>query len=105
MWRAGSANSSGCVPDRPWPPKDATLLDTLETLRGMIAEKFEVAPERVQRDATLETLGLDSLAVFDLIFDIESAFDIKVENDQVKIATVGDVVDLVERLRQEQGKV
>lgn len=80
-------------------------MDTLETLRGMIADKFEVSPEAVQPEATLETLGLDSLAVFDLIFDIESKFDIKVENDQVKISTVGDVIALIDQLRKEQGKV
>lgn len=79
-------------------------MDTLDTLRGMIADKFDVPPEKVQTAATLETLGLDSLAVFDLIFDIESVFDIKVENDQVKIVTVADVVELIDRLRQEQGK-
>jgi acyl carrier protein len=79
-------------------------LNTLETLRGMIAEKFEVLPDQIQPAATLETLGLDSLAVFDLIFDIESKFAIKVENDQVKIETVADVVELIDRLRQEQGK-
>ncbi len=79
-------------------------MDTLETLRGMIAGKFEVAPAAILPEATLETLGLDSLSVFDLIFDIEGVFDIKVENDQVKIETVGDVVALIDRLRQEQGK-
>ena len=79
-------------------------MDTLEILRGMIAEKFEVNPEAVKPEATLETLGLDSLAVFDLIFDIESKFDIKVENDQVKITTVADVIALIEQLRREQGK-
>ena len=80
-------------------------MDTLEILRDMIVDKFEVSPEAVQPDATLESLGLDSLAVFDLIFDIESKFDIKVENDQVKITTVGDVIALIDQLRREQGKV
>jgi acyl carrier protein len=79
-------------------------LNTLETLRGMIADKFEVEPEQIQPETTLETLGLDSLAVFDLIFDIESAFEIKVSNDEVKIVTVQDVVSMIDRLRQEQGK-
>jgi len=79
-------------------------LNTLETLRGMIADKFEVEPEHIQPENTLETLGLDSLAVFDLIFDIESAFEIKVSNDEVKIVTVQDVVSMIDRLRQEQGK-
>ena len=79
-------------------------MNTLETLRGMIADKFEVVPEHIQPETTLETLGLDSLAVFDLIFDIESAFEIKVSNDEVKIVTVQDVVSMIDRLRQEQGK-
>jgi len=78
-------------------------MDTLDTLRGMIADKFEVEPTHILPEATLETLGLDSLAVFDLIFDIESVFEIKVANDEVKIVTVADVVSLIDRLRQEQG--
>ncbi len=89
-----------------WPgwPEDVFALDTLETLRGMIADKFEVAPDAIVPEATLELLGLDSLSVFDLIFDIESVFDIKVENDEAKIHTVGDVISMIDRLRQEQGK-
>jgi acyl carrier protein len=79
-------------------------LDTLETLRGLIADKFEVEPGQIFPEASLDTLGLDSLAVFDLIFDIESVFEITVANDEVKIVTVADVVSLIDRLRQEQGK-
>lgn len=79
-------------------------MSTLDTLRGMIADKFEVDAALIQPEATLETLGLDSLAVFDLIFDIESVFGIRVENDQVRISTVADVIALIERLQQEQGK-
>jgi len=70
----------------------------------MIADKFEVESAQILPETTLEALGLDSLAVFDLIFDIESVFEIKVSNDEVKIVTVADVVSLIERLRQEQGK-
>jgi acyl carrier protein len=79
-------------------------VDTLDVLRGMIAEKFELELETVQPDSTMLALGLDSLAVFDLIFDIESRFGITVSNDQIKIETVADVVALIDRLRQEQGK-
>lgn len=79
-------------------------MDTLETLRGLIADKFEVEPGQIFPEASLDTLGLDSLAVFDLIFDIESVFEITVANDEVKIVTVADVVSLIDRLRQEQGK-
>lgn len=70
----------------------------------MIAEKFELDANSVAMTSSMESMGLDSLAVFDLIFDIEAKFGITVSNDEVKIETVADVVALIDRLRQEQGK-
>lgn len=42
---------------------------------------------------TLESFGFDSLAVLDLIFDIEQEFGVKIPaEDMLKMATVGDLV-------------
>jgi acyl carrier protein len=79
-------------------------MDTFTTLRDIIAEKFEKDPAAITPDATFETLEIDSLDTFDLIFAAEEKFDIKVANDQVEIKTVQDVVTLIDRLRIEQGK-
>ncbi|HEY7986346.1 MAG TPA: acyl carrier protein [Methylophilaceae bacterium] len=79
-------------------------MDTFETLRGIITDKFDIDASKVTLDATLETLELDSLDTFDIIFEAEEKFGIKVPNDQVEIKTVQDVVNLIDRLRAEQGK-
>lgn len=79
-------------------------MDTFETLREIIVDKFDMDASKITLDATLETLELDSLDTFDIIFEAEEKFGIKVPNDQVEIKTVQDVVNLIDRLRKEQGK-
>ena len=78
-------------------------MDTFQTLRDIIADKFEKNTDAVTLESSLESLGIDSLDTFDIIFEAEEKFGIKVPNDQVNITTVGDVVVLIDRLRSEQG--
>jgi acyl carrier protein len=79
-------------------------LDTLETLRTIIVDKFEKDAATITPESTLESLEIDSLDTFDIIFEAEEKFGIKVPNEEVTIKTVQDVVDLIDRLRAAQGK-
>ena len=79
-------------------------MDTFDTLRGIIAHKFEKPAEEIALDSTFESLEIDSLDTFDIIFEAEEKFGIKVPNEEVAIKTVQDVVTLIDRLRVEQGK-
>jgi acyl carrier protein len=79
-------------------------LDTFETLREVIATKFDKPLDEITLDATFESLDIDSLDTFDIIFDAEEKFGIKVPNDEVDIKTVSDVVALLDRLRTAQAK-
>lgn len=79
-------------------------MDTFESLRDIIIDKFEKDPASITPDATLESLEIDSLDTFDIIFDAEEKFGIKVPNEQIEIKTVQDVVNLLDCLRAEQGK-
>ncbi|MFM9913750.1 MAG: acyl carrier protein [Methylophilaceae bacterium] len=81
-----------------------STLDTYETLKEIMLDKFEMEASALTLEATLESLQIDSLDTFDIIFAAEEKFGIKVPNDEVEIKTVGDVVSLIDRLRQEQGK-
>lgn len=79
--------------------------DTTELLlSNIITEKFEIDPAKLRPEATLEDIGIDSLDIFDIIFDLEEKLDIKVSNDDVKITTYKDLVELIDRIRQEQKK-
>ena len=80
------------------------MSSTFEILQGIIIEKFEKDASEVTPDATFETLEIDSLDTFDIIFEAEEKFGIKVPNEEVAIKTVQDVVNLIDKLRAEQGK-
>lgn len=77
-------------------------LETFEVLKGIIVKKFEKNPDDITLESTLETLEIDSLDVFDIIFEAEEKFDIKVPNDDVAVNKIGDVVALIDRIRAEQ---
>lgn len=49
----------------------------------------------------METLGLDSLDLIELLFEVEEAFDIRVPQDgasALKSATIQDIMDTVAKL-------
>lgn len=77
-------------------------METFEVLREIIVDKFDKDPDEVRLDSTLETLEIDSLDTFDIIFDAEEKFGIKVPNEEVAITTVGDVVALIDRIRSKE---
>lgn len=77
-------------------------METFEVLRQIIADKFEKDPEEIAMDTTLENLQIDSLDIFDVIFEAEERFGIRVPNEEVAISTVGEVVGLIDRLRGNQ---
>ena len=51
----------------------------------------------VTEEHTLESFGFDSLAVLDLIFDIESEFGVQLKAEEVlEMKTVGELVTYLE---------
>jgi len=49
---------------------------TLETLRQMFIEYFELDPARVDGETNLATLGVDSLSLMEFVFRIEDHFKV-----------------------------
>ncbi len=75
----------------------------------IIAEQGMLDISDVSEYATLESLGIDSLALVESIFAIEEAFEISVpfnanepENSAFDISSVGSIVAAVEALVSEQ---
>jgi acyl carrier protein len=46
---------------------------------------------------TLDSLGIDSLAKMELVFQLEDKFNITVPTDELDVATLQDVLTLVNR--------
>jgi acyl carrier protein len=79
---------------------------TLQKVQKIFASKFSLGEERVKPEASLESLGLDSLDAIEVMFDIEDEFQIRIPQDrrekEVKINTVQDILDVIDRLVAEQ---
>jgi acyl carrier protein len=76
--------------------------NTLEIVKQMIAKKLDISADTIKPENTLTEIGLDSLDTFDIIFDAEDKFGIKVTNDQVNVTTIEDVVNLFDKLMAEK---
>ena len=76
--------------------------NTFEIVKSMIAKKLEIDPSTIKPESTLTDVGLDSLDTFDIIFDAEDKFGIKVPNDQVNVSTIQDVANLFDKLLAEK---
>lgn len=65
-----------------------------EKIRKIICDQLEIDEEKVTLETTFEELGADSLDLFQVIVEIEEAYDVQLE-DAEKIKTVKDAVDYV----------
>jgi acyl carrier protein len=72
-----------------------------EGIRNIIANQLKLAPNEVTDESNLASLGIESLDLLEIVFEIETQFDIHVpynanEADKLALATVGDVVRTVQ---------
>ena len=63
----------------------------------LLVEKYGVERDQVSPDAVMLDMGLDSLSVAELVFDIEDLFDIVLTEEDADFSTFGDAVALVDR--------
>lgn len=71
---------------------------TLDKLRGILRENSveEQDWDKVDGDTTFESIGVDSLSILDLLYDVEQEFGIAIEAKEViDTRTVGEFVALL----------
>ena len=66
----------------------------------VLTEKYDVDPKAISPEATMTELGLDSLTIVELLFDVEDEFDIEVPEERATFETVGEAAALVDELTQ-----
>jgi len=69
-------------------------------LAQVLSEKYDVAQGVISPEATLEELGLDSLTVVELLFDVEDEFGIEVPEERTTFQTLAEAAALVDELIQ-----
>ena len=70
----------------------------LEKIKAVLKEVAEVNPEEVTLEADLrEDLGIDSLTAIELGTELESQFEIEIEDEELaSLKTVADIIKLIE---------
>lgn len=80
----------------------ARTMESLDLIREFLKERLGVEPALVVVGAQLESLGVDSLMMLELMFEFEDRFGIALSKDLKSPKTVGEMVSLMDQLRSEQ---
>jgi acyl carrier protein len=74
------------------------MTTTFERLRAILVNDYKLEPAQVALDAPLESLGIDSLGVAELLFNVEDEFGIALPPEPVLLPTIADVVRFIDDL-------
>jgi acyl carrier protein len=73
--------------------------EVAEKVIATLASVKRIPAEKISMETNLQELGIDSLDVFTLLFELENAFKISIPDDDVRsIRTVSDIVDGVKKI-------
>ena len=82
-----------------------TQKTTIERLRALMARSSEARPDvdwsQVTEQSTIASLGIDSLAMLDLLYDVQQEFHVEFDLRELgQVVTVGQLATFIEeRLR------
>lgn len=71
---------------------------TIDIVRDVIVENLDLEPEAITEEATLETLGIDSLDMAELVCEVEERCDIDFGEPE-GIETIGQLVAHIDSLK------
>ncbi len=70
-----------------------------EKVISTLASVKRIPADTITLDTNLQDLGIDSLDVFTLLFELENAFKISIPDDDVRsLRTVKDIVDGIKKI-------
>ncbi|MFT3813098.1 MAG: acyl carrier protein [Acidovorax sp.] len=74
--------------------------DIYNRLAELLVQKFQLDPAALRPEATLESLGLDSLGLMDFVFSAEDSYGLRIPEELLDprqgSITLARVVDVVE---------
>ena len=83
-------------------------MDLEEALRDAIVKICDVRAERIERSTGLEDLGIDSLAVAEIIVELEIGLDRELPIEMLRrldrVRSVGDVIDELQEALDGRGR-
>ena len=75
-------------------------MNTLDVLREFINDKVpNINLGSIKPESKFDELGIDSLDLIDLLFEVETRLDIKLGNDFQNIETIQDLITKIETVK------
>jgi acyl carrier protein len=76
--------------------------DLYPAIATVLTEQFDVDPNLVARESTLDGLGLDSLVLMEFVFAIEDKFAVRIPEDRLDPRQSGVTLARLAELLREQ---
>lgn len=73
--------------------------NNLELIRDYLERHLDNPPENLTPESRLDEVGIDSMALLELIFELEDKYDIHLPDDVSSPETVGQLIALVEQYK------
>ena len=73
-------------------------MTTTDRIRAMLVKDYKIDTDGLTADARLEDLGIDSMGLAELMFNIEDEFRVTVPDEQIQLSTLGDVANYIDKL-------
>ena len=67
-----------------------------EKLVSYAAKQLELDASEITPESTFESLGIDSLDIVEMVMDLESELGVKLEMEDEKITTLGELAAFIE---------
>jgi acyl carrier protein len=76
----------------------------MERIKKLFIKNFDFPEERIRPEATIESIGLDSLDKIEFLFALEKEFNVRIPDREVKLNSIQDMINVIESLVHEQHK-
>lgn len=78
------------------------MKDSIELIRDFLNERLDIDAQRVTPETRLDALGVDSLLLLELMFELEEHFNVDLPGDLPMPETVAQMVAQADQLRAQQ---
>lgn len=73
-----------------------TKEEIFNTVKNISADELDIPKEKITMNANIQNdLEADSLDIFEIMNELEDKFDIELDDDDAKMDTISDVVEIV----------
>lgn len=73
-------------------------MTTLERLSRILVQRYKLDPARLTADQPLDSLGIDSLGMVEILFFIEEEFSVHLPSEGVTFGTLGEAAKYIDDL-------